>query len=710
MSKMDNKSGKNKKQQRLFFSPYWLLVLPATGAFLAGKTIKRLLYDSSFQPPSPGVDNKQGHHGENHAFKVASWGDVPYIMENGLPYPTHFNYTSNEKVLLNGAWWFRLDKKNRGMVEKWPLHDFSAMESDQMEIPGCFNTMDSPLWDYEGTVWYQKSFQSPLSEPPAEDGEKYWIRLALEGVFLHTEVWLNGWYLGCNDEGYLPFYFDITSYLQAGENTLTVRVNNETGPDTLPPKYPGYYPHHRLGWHPFGGIHKDVSLDVCREVNCFKLRARPVIDDAGDGQVTVEALFQRRHIPSEPGSENNSEDVEFMVIDPEGNICTEFSGRISFEPDELIAGKVCTFEVDTPWVWSPQSPHLYCLQVKTSYEQVAVNFGFRNLVIDGNKILINGMPVRLKGVARHEEDRPHGLAQSPDSSRLELQMIKDMGSNFVRLAHYPHASQVLDFCDQMGLYSWEEIAYYQAGLGILKFLANKSAEDRMGNPYLAVARLSAKVTPEMCNPRILHKARKSLLKMVERDANHPSIIIWGVGNECWSFNPAAEKALRWLKTELLRFDSSRPVSYASFTIPFLSKNFERAFNVVDIIAINEYFGWYYGQPEDAVKYVEAVHGKYPHKPILISETGADSVYGKHDLSSPPPKGYSEEYQAHLLQTQWDMISTKPYFAGWSIWVLKDFFCPEYRHDNPVPYYNLKGLVTRDYEKKLSLQKLVPREK
>ena len=140
-------------------------------------------------------------------------------------------------------------------------------------------------------------------------------------------------------------------------------------------------------------------------------------------------------------------------------------------------------------------------------------------------------------------------------------------------------------------------------------------------------------------------------------------------------------------------------------MPVLTPRFERSFAVVDAIGINEYFGWYYGKALQCGPFLQAVACKFPEKPLLVTETGADAVRGRHSAGGPQAQRYSEEYQAWLLEEHWHQMRRAPTFAGLSIWVFKDFLCPEYREDNPVPFYNLKGLVDRDGQPKLSLERV-----
>jgi hypothetical protein len=170
-------------------------------------------------------------------------------------------------------------------------------------------------------------------------------------------------------------------------------------------------------------------------------------------------------------------------------------------------------------------------------------------------------------------------------------------------------------------------------------------------------------------------------------------------------HPSGAKALAWLREQVEVLDKSRLISYAAFALPVLSPIFERAFDVVDVVAVNEYFGWYYGKVQKAGAFLSALARKYPHKPLMVTETGADAVRGRHTDEMPPTRGYSEEYQAWLLEGQWQQMRAVETFSGLSIWVLKDFLCPEYREDNPVPFYNLKGLLDRDGQPKAAFKKV-----
>jgi beta-glucuronidase len=504
---------------------------------------------------------------------------------------------------------------------------------------------------------------------------------------------MDGQQLGDHEGGHLPFYFDITDRVFPGrKHHLKVRVDNRIDSASLPPRL---FQGHNLGWHPFGGLHRSVLIEVCPPVYCFKLQVDTKMEP-DQGLVHVSALF---HCPA--GKPDALQTTDLGLFAADGQVLAQANSPIHWDDAGQFGIAGGRFNIPAPRLWEPDSPYLYRLEAKTEYERCETDFGFRTIQARDGKLWLNGKPILLKGVCRHQEDRADGLAQNPDSIQRELEIIQSMHGNFLRLAHYPHSSETLDFCDQLGLATWVEIPLYQVGLGIIRFLFDKTKRDT-GKTLRALPGIIWK-TNTLGNPDLLLKARDELLKMIERDRNHPSVLFWGLGNECWTFNPAGAKALVWLREQAEAFDSTRLFTYAAFALPVLGPLYERSFESTDVVSVNEYFGWYYGKAQDAGAYLRSLARKHPNKPLLVTETGSDTVRGEHTSQVPPARGYSEEYQAWYLEEQWRQMRSVPTFSGLSIWVLKDFLCPEYREDNPLPFYNLKGLLNRDGQPKAALE-------
>ncbi len=612
-----------------------------------------LFFRSAFNAPKD-IDDIQA----NEVF------GIPYLTENDMPYPSGIQATDHSIFSLDGVWDFHLDGET---------------EISQVNIPSCFNTADSPLRDYQDLVWYEREFTLPAH------AEGNLIRLAFLGSFYRTEVWLDNRLLEEHEGGYLPFYFDLTDFVSSGvTHKLKVRVDNRIDSTSLPPHL---FQGHNLGWHPYGGLHRSVFVEICPPTYCFKIDV-DAIEQLDGGQVNVSVLFHHYHKDKTP-----LQTATLSLVAPNGHSLTETASSVQWDEANQFGIVKCNLTIPRPQLWEPSSPHLYRIEIRTEHERCETTFGFRKIKVQDGKLLLNDKPLLLKGVCRHQEDRENGLTQGPDAIQYELEMVKSLNGNFVRLAHYPHSSETLDLCDQIGLCAWTEIPLYQAGLGVIRFLFDKTKRDT-GKTLFALPGIIWN-TRLLTNPSLLHKARNELLKMIERDRNHPSVLFWGLGNECWTLNPAGAKALAWLKKQAEAYDSKRLFVYAAFAMPVLGPLYERSFDVSDVVGINEYFGWYYGKVQETGAYLKSLSSKYPHKPLIVTETGADAVRGQHTNEVPPSRGRSEEYQAWYLEEQWRQMRNAPTFSGLSIWVLKDFLCPEYREDNPVPFYNLKGLLDRD---------------
>jgi len=263
----------------------------------------------------------------------------------------------------------------------------------------------------------------------------------------------------------------------------------------------------------------------------------------------------------------------------------------------------------------------------------------------------------------------------------DMALFYKLHLNFTRPAHFPNDPAWLDACDREGILVTHEIPVYQVG-------------EAFNHHSLKAAR----------SGRLYNDAAKQLIEMIERDRNHPSIIMWSVGNENWPFAPSVRELLKKLYHTAKQFDSSRPVTFALITAPYrLTPTLDMLMDIPDVLFINEYYGWYFGKPHRIGPYLEAVHNKYPEKPILVSEFGAGAVIGRKPGNPVPvgfgvKKDFTEEYQAFFYRQQLKEILEKPYVIGTMPWVFADFR-EDKRPKNPYPKVNLKGLVNQQREKK-----------
>ncbi|MGI6702077.1 MAG: glycoside hydrolase family 2 protein [Christensenellales bacterium] len=616
-------------------------------------------------------------------FKECSCNGVPYIIERGIPYRGSIESRTNVKVPLNDNYRF---KTGDSFCSPTGL----LGDAESVDLPHCYNKMGSPLENYKGDVWYERVFEfKKVKGKPV-------VRLVFMGSFLTTDVWLDGVHLGKNYEGYLPFYFDISA-LEEGSHKLVIRVNNETSLKTIPITL---FKGHRVGWHHFSGIHKEVYLEYLSEVSLFKLNAMPM-ELNGKWSVNVSFLLERTFV-----KEDMTLTAGFSAISERDKIAAERKVKVCFVKGEKVAGTSFIMEIDKPELWSEETPSLYTLNFISDYEQSFIKFGLRKVSSRDGKIMINHKPVFLRGICRHEDNGEKGLATDAAVITKELKLVAKANGNFVRLAHYPHSKVTLDITDKMGMYAWAEVPFYQAGHRITHdFFGKEFGYVKFNLSKIKSIFVNFRATSLVRDKHLLKLAAQSLIKLVERDINHPSVITWGVGNEVWSINEASGRALKWLKDTVKRYDTSRAINYASMSMPLLTVPCEKSFKYMDWACVNEYFGWYYGKIKGAHSLAEGICRKYPDKPIVITETGSDTLYGLRDESFPPKNKHSEDYQKYFLEETFRYLNMVKNFSGMSVWVFKDFPCPEYTETNPVPFYNMKGLFDKDMREKLGYKTL-----
>jgi beta-glucuronidase len=315
-------------------------------------------------------------------------------------------------------------------------------------------------------------------------------------------------------------------------------------------------------------------------------------------------------------------------------------------------------------LWSPESPTLYEVTVEAETDRVQDQIGFRSIETRGTEILLNGRPIFLRGISMHEEAPVRGgRAYSREDASTLLGWAKDLGANFVRLAHYPHNELTVREADRMGLLLWSEIPVYW--------------------------------TIVWENPATLDNARRQLSEMIERDKNRAAVVIWSVANE----TPLSDARLSFLKSLVSHarsLDSGRLVSAAMerhYLNPTTQMIDDPLGEFLDVLGCNEYVGWYDGLPVKADRL--EWKSKY-EKPLIMSEVGADALYGHHGDAL---ARWTEEYQESLYQHQIAMLRKIPFLRGTSPWILMDFRSPR----RPLPgiqdYWNRKGLISNRGEKK-----------
>jgi beta-glucuronidase len=314
-------------------------------------------------------------------------------------------------------------------------------------------------------------------------------------------------------------------------------------------------------------------------------------------------------------------------------------------------------------LWSPDLPKLYKVHLTAGEDNLTDDIGFRDIRIDGTRILLNGKAIFLQGANMHAEAPVRGgRAWSQQDADTIFGYLKDLHANFVRLAHYPHDERMERTADRDGIMVWSEIPDWQ--------------------------RIS------FDKPEVYAKAVSMLREMIRRDRNKASVILWSVSNETPN-NPTRTKFLSDLVAEARKLDGTRPITSALIG-PRANGN-EMAQNdplceVLDVIGQNEYVGWYESTPEQA----DSLHWTFPQKPVLMSEFGAEAKFGSH---GPLDQRWTEEQQVYVLQHQFTMLAKIPQLRGTIPWVLMDFRSPGRNIPRLQDGYNRKGLISEKGEKK-----------
>ena len=537
------------------------------------------------------------------------------------PYESGF-YDYRYKPSPNGYFKNAKPKSKTELIE----YDFDA--SGSLKVPGDWNTQQDQLFFYEGTVWYKKSF-----DYQRKPNTRLFVHFGAANY--QADVYLNGEKVGRHEGGFTPFNFEVTKLVRDKDNFLVVKVDNKRRRDAVPTLM--------TDWWNYGGLTRDVKLIETPEtfVHDYLVQLQKGSRNRINGWVKLsgDKLKQRITVRIPEAGISRS-----FATDANGLALIDFNAELK--------------------LWSPEDPKLYDVRIEAETDQVSEQIGFRSLETKGTEILLNGKPVFLRGICIHEEAPLRGgRASSREDALTLLGWAKELGANFVRLAHYPHNEFMVREADRMGIMVWSEIPVYW--------------------------------TIEWENPVTLENARNQLGEMIARDRNRAAVVIWSVANET-PLSDARLTFLRNLVSHARSLDSTRLLSaamerhYIDATTQMID---DPLGEYLDVLGCNEYVGWYDGLPEKADKL--EWKSKY-EKPLVMSEFGGDALYGHHgDALS----RWTEEYQESIYQHQIAMLKRIPFLRGTAPWILTDFRSPR----RPLPkiqdYWNRKGLISNRGEKK-----------
>jgi len=546
---------------------------------------------------------------------------------------------------LNGKWNYIVDPMDTGIYkyhmtlqkphkrffadrhfyeDKTKLVEYDFDKAPLLSVPGDWNTQSERLYLYEGTIWYRTVVDFQIIP-----GRRWFLHFG--AVNYQCMVGLNNTILGTHKGGFTPFEFEVTDILQEGPNSLVVWVNNTRGVSEVPTL--------NYDWWNYGGIIRDVTLVSVPELFIKDWRMRfdgrelslDVFLDGGTGQVSVEIPELGLHRKACAGRDS----------------VAHFRAKVS------------------PELWSPDNPRLYDIVLSAGSDRITDRVGFRTVRVEGEKILLNGEPAFLRGVALHDESigvNP-GRCRSLEDVRALLEAAKDLGCNFLRLAHYPHSECMVRLAEEMGFMLWEEIPCY--------WNIDWSSEETYAN------------------------AENQLLEMIRRDRNRAAVIIWSVANE----TPRKPERLDFLGRLIARTRSEDPTRLVSaalekkLTDPRHAVVEDELIGLTDLLSFNQYEGWYDGTPADC----DSLEWSIPSgKPVVISEFGGGALYGNHGSDK---ELFTEEYLALLYRHNLEMLSKLPGLSGLCPWCLKDFRSPKRPLTGIQDDFNRKGLIDEQGRRK-----------
>ena len=548
------------------------------------------------------------------------------------------NLNARKTTDLSGTWnvivdAYHVGEKNRFYEDRKPkdpsdLVEYDFDRSSTLKVPGDWNSQRDLFFLYEGTLWYRRIFTAH----PAPGSRQF---IYFGAANRQATVYLNAQKLGEHTGGYTPFNFEVTGKLRDGDNTLIVEVDDRRTKDGIPAL--------NTDWFNYGGLTREVTYVEVPETfvrNYFVQLSKGSLNEVA-GWVQLDGANARTQVT-----------IEIPEAKIRQTFTTDDRGRATFHfPAQL-----------TPW--SPENPKLYDVVLSTTTDRVKDEIGFRTIETRGSKVLLNGKPIFLRGISIHEE-APYrgGRAFSHDDDRTLLGWAKELGCNYVRLAHYPHHESMVREAERMGLLVWSEIPVYW--------------------------------DIDWQDPATLAEARQQLHEEIMRDQNRAAVILWSIANET-PISPPRLEFLKTLAADIRKLDPTRLVTAAMNRTA--SEGNVRLVNdplgeFVDVLAVNEYIGWYEHKPEDA----DTTEWKTSwDKPLLFSEFGAGALYGRHGAAN---ERWTEEYQADLYRHQLGMLRKIPSLAGMSPWVLMDFRSPVRLLPGIQDMRNRKGLVSDQGQKK-----------
>ncbi len=567
---------------------------------------------------------------------------LPALVVCAQEVPLLTNIYGRAYQTLNGKWNYVIDPLENGYYDyrlmpfekngffenkkassPQDLVEYNLDTSPIMDIPSDWNSKDEKLYVYEGTVWFKRDF-----EVTRKPGVRYILYFG--AINYESKVWVNGKKAGEHTGGYTPFNFDVTDLLEDGANFVVVKIDNKRSKDGVPTV--------NMDWWNYGGITRDVMFAEVPETYIEDYLVQ--LDKENRGNITG-------WVKLNSALEGETVTVEIPELKIKKQLTTGKDGKAFFETKAK------------PVLWSPENPKLYDVVVTRDGEQISDRIGFRTIETRGPEVLLNGKRTFLRGISIHEEAPfREGRAWSVEDARILLTWAKEMGCNYVRLAHYPHNELMVREAEKMGLMVWSEIPVYW--------------------------------TISWENPETYVNAERQLHDMIYRDKNRCAVVIWSIANET-PHGEARDNFLRNLSIYARQMDNTRLISMAMEVTAaknYVNRLEDNMNEYVDIVSFNQYVGWYRASVEEC----KLMKWEIPYnKPVVISEFGGSALQGFHGDKT---ERFTEEYQEELYRENLKMLDQIEQLAGLSPWILMDFKSPRRQLPGIQDFYNRKGVISK----------------
>lgn len=575
--------------------------------------------------------------------------------------------STRETKKLDGLWDFRLDREGRGRADSWFADKLP--DAQAMAVPASFNDLvtDAADRDFHGDIWYQ----TRVRVPKGWDGSC--ISVHFSSATHRATVWVNDIEMGSHEGGYLPFAFDISEHVDAGEFfRLTVCVNNELTFQSIPPGVT--VDGHQRYFHDFfnyAGIHRSVKLISIPKRHIEDLTVTTGYDGT-TGNVTAKVWV------SDEGAPATAKDRPLR-----GTLYNHENNQVA---SAITHSGEVTLHIPNVELWKPGEGYLYDLKielldgtdVQDSYVQ---KIGVRTVEVRGSEFLINGEPFYFRGFGMHEDHPIVGKQHNDAMMVQDFNRLKWIGANSMRTSHYPYSEEFMDYADATGLVVIDETPAVGLNMGL-------------GGGIFGTQGYTT-FSPDTVNEVTQANHAREIEELINRDRNRPSVVLWSIANEPESETEGAEEYFRPLFDVARQADPTRPVGFVNVMLAPHGKC--RVSQFADVLMLNRYYGWYVftGDLEGAEKaWRQELEGwSTEGKPIIITEYGADTLAGLHQLV---PQPWSEEYQVAYMEMNSRVFDSFDAVVGEHMWNFADFATTSgiMRVGG-----NKKGAFTRDREPK-----------